>query len=105
HSRPQYVEDRQAFSQALAPLRAVSSNAQDRVLLHKLSDEYTTVRQLDGMIWSSLRSGAHARARALSLGPELLTYGNIGDDAGACHDAATVRDHEQTLQPAAPRTR
>jgi methyl-accepting chemotaxis protein len=73
---------------ALSVLRSRAANPEQVALVTKLDTQFTTFVALDRLIRSSLREGATERARELALGPVLLDYGNIAEDAGTFAEIA-----------------
>jgi methyl-accepting chemotaxis protein len=87
------------FRTALAELARRSANAEQVSLVTKIRTEYGAFLDLDRIIRSSMREGAHARARELALGPVLLDYGNISGDAATF--AQVARDAEAAQERSA----
>jgi methyl-accepting chemotaxis protein len=89
------------FRAALKALDARAANPEQASLVTKIRTGFSAYLALDRLIRSSLRDGAHARARELALGPVLLDYGNISADAGTF---AEVARQSETAQVAAADT-
>jgi methyl-accepting chemotaxis protein len=87
------------FRTALGELGRRSANPEQVSLVTKIRTEYGAFLALDRMIRSSMRSGAHVRARELALGPVLLDYGNIAEDAATF--AQVARDAEAAQERSA----
>jgi methyl-accepting chemotaxis protein len=83
------------FRDALARLTARAANPEQAALVTKIRTQFTTYLALDRLIRSSLAAGAGDRARELALGPVLLDYGNISEDAGTFADVARRSQAEQ----------
>ena len=89
----------QEFRTALAELRNRSANPEQVSLVTKIRTEFSAFSALDRLIRTSMRSGADARARELALGPVLLDFGNISEDAATF--AQVARQAEATQVAAA----
>ncbi|HEX7083567.1 MAG TPA: HAMP domain-containing methyl-accepting chemotaxis protein [Gaiellaceae bacterium] len=83
------------FRDALRTLSARAANPEQVSLVTKIRTQFTAYLALDGLIRSSLASGATGRARELALGPVLLDYGNISEDAGTFAEVARQAEAAQ----------
>jgi methyl-accepting chemotaxis protein len=89
------------FRTSLGTLRTRAANPEQVSLVTKISTEFSAYLALDQLIRSSLKDGQTVRARELALGPVLLDYGNISEDADTF---AQVARTAETAQMAAAAT-
>ncbi len=83
------------FRAKLATLSTRAANPEQASLVTKIGTEFQAYLALDQLIRSSLRTGAHDRARELALGPVLLDYGNISEDADTFAQVARTAEAAQ----------
>jgi methyl-accepting chemotaxis protein len=91
-SRAAFTTSQAAFDRALAHLKRVSVDPQDRKDAADLQRDYTGFMRLDGQVWDAVRRGDMREADRIALGPEIVVYNKLAGAAqtylaGATRDA------------------